>query len=66
MTPGLIVSIIWIYLTIAGIIMKTLDSPDYSAFDWFLDLGWLLTFWYRLPNYFLGHPVNMENFFLRK
>lgn len=66
MTPGLIVTIIWIYFTIAGVIMKTLDSPEFSAFNFLADLLWPFTAWYRLSNYFLGHPVNMENFFLRK
>lgn len=61
-----IIAIGWIYFTIAGVIMKLLDSKDYSAFDWVLDIFWPLTAWYRLANYFLGQPINMENYFLRK
>lgn len=59
------VLVIYCYLTVAGLISKFLGYDD-DPIKILLDLFWPLTIWIRAANYYLGEPINMENFFLRK
>lgn len=61
----ILIFVIYAYISVAGLISRFIGDRD-DPITVVLDLIWPLTIWYRAANYYLGKPVNMENYFLRK
>lgn len=60
-----VIILIYAYVSIAGLCSRFLGDDD-SPLAVVLNLFWPLTIWYRAATHYLGKPVNMENYFLRK
>jgi hypothetical protein len=54
----------YMYWIVAGLLSKFMNFDD-DPNIFLIDMFWPLTVWYRLANHFLGHPIHMENYFLR-